>query len=176
MDYSRPLFLYFCLFDTDGDINKFCPWLDLWHQKRPPFPLSHTNCPWANVMNTLYRSIAMQCHAEIKHSDWLSQVPWLFLTNQKTLFHPSLATPLWNLFLTSLEEKMVQNSVKLATLWRNEKMGRYFSWSNERVLFRVFCYVKMAPVESWRKLTIWSLCAQSYKHFTLVIYNSRGVL
>ena len=40
-------------------------------------------------------------YTKIKHSDWLFQVPWQFLTNRSALFQSRVAMLLWNMFMTT---------------------------------------------------------------------------
>ena len=53
--HSRPLFLYFCLFNTVDSKQMFYKnfdndWIqtaDLWYWKRPLYQLSHNHCPYS---------------------------------------------------------------------------------------------------------------------------------
>ena len=40
-------------------------------------------------------------YTKIKHSDWLFQVPWQFLTNRSALFQSRVAMLIWNMFMTT---------------------------------------------------------------------------
>ena len=46
----------------------------------------------AVVVINKFSVVVWLCYAEIKHSDWLLQVLWLFLTNQSASFQCSIAT------------------------------------------------------------------------------------
>ena len=61
MGHSRPLFLYFRLFNTQLTVNKCSinfadDWIqtaDLWYWKRPLYQLSHNHCPKQYLLNFL---------------------------------------------------------------------------------------------------------------------------
>ena len=63
----------------------------------PYFKILIILTPRADDINKLLYSITIL--AEIKHSDWLFQVPWLILTDHSALFQPSIVMPCYNLLM-----------------------------------------------------------------------------